>query len=56
MIAIKMHEGLWRIIIGDEIWEFKTLAIMNVALQKVLMIKDSFGRIKKYDTNTKLCC
>ena len=47
MITIKMHQGKFRIEIGDEIWEFKDLKEMQENLNRILIIKDKFGRIKQ---------
>jgi len=47
MIKIKMHQGNWRIEIDNEILEFKTKKEFDVFLNKVLEIKDKFGRIKE---------
>ena len=49
MIALKIYNEKWRIQIGDEIWEFKDLKEMKENLDKILTIKDKFGRIKWRD-------
>jgi hypothetical protein len=49
MITIKMHQNDWRIIMGDEIWEFGQLEDMKKVLDKLLNFKDEWGRIKKED-------
>jgi succinate dehydrogenase/fumarate reductase flavoprotein subunit len=45
MITIKMYEDEWRIIIGDEVWNFRTLELMKQNLNSILEIKDNYGRI-----------
>ena len=47
MIKLKMHEGNWRIEIDSEVLEFKTKKEFEGFLNKILEIKDKFGRIKK---------
>jgi hypothetical protein len=44
MIKIIMFDNNWRIIIGDEIWEFEDLKEMEVALISILNIKNNYGR------------
>jgi hypothetical protein len=46
MIKLLMYGNNWRIEIGDEIWEFPTLEDMKINLDKILDIKDKFGRLK----------
>jgi len=45
MITIKMYGNKWRIIIGDEIWQFESLEQMQTHLMEILRMKDKFGRI-----------
>ena len=45
MITIKMWGGKWRIIIGDEIWEFDNNEDFGTTLSYLLGMKDDFGRI-----------
>ena len=49
MINLKMHEEKWRIIIGDEIWQFDNLAEMKKNLILILDIKNKYGNIIKND-------
>lgn len=46
MITIKMHNGKWRIIIGDEIWEFEDMIEMDKILNMLITFKDEYGRIE----------
>jgi hypothetical protein len=47
MITIKMHQGKWRIIIGDEVWEFPDKRSCLDTLEDIAEFKDTFGRIKE---------
>ena len=49
MITIKMHQGKWRIIIGDEVWEFADKDSFDSVLAHLIEFKDKFGRINKSD-------
>ena len=49
MITIKMHQGKWRIIIGDEVWEFSNKQSCIDCLEDLMEFKDKFGRINKSD-------
>lgn len=50
MITIKMYNEKWNIVIENEVWVFKDLKEMKENLDKILTIKDKFGRIKKEET------
>lgn len=45
-IQIKMHNGKWRMEIISETFEFDILSSLEDNLNKILEIKDIFGRIK----------
>lgn len=47
MIIIKMYGEKWRLIIGDEVWQFNNLAELQLNLTLILQIKNEFGRIKE---------
>jgi hypothetical protein len=46
MITIKMREGKWRILLGDEIWQFENINDFKNCLETLIILKDKFGRIK----------
>jgi len=46
MIKIKMYDGKWQIIVGDEVWQFKNDTDFANALEKLLIIKATYGKIK----------
>ena len=46
MIKIKMYDKKWRIIIGDETWQFENLKELQQNLNIILMIKNKYGRLK----------
>ena len=45
MIKIKMHDDDWRIVIGDEVWEFECMNDFIEVLETLITIKDKFGRL-----------
>lgn len=46
MITIIMYNEKWRIIFGEEILEFENVDIFKEVLEKLINIKDKYGRIK----------
>jgi len=46
-IQIKLYNNKWQIQIENEIWEFDNLVEMQKNLNKILEMKDKFGRIKE---------
>lgn len=45
MIKIRMYQEKWRIEIENEVLEFKTKAEFKGFLDKILEIKEKYGRI-----------
>lgn len=46
MITIKMRKEKWRIILGNEIWQFETISDFKNCLETLIIMKDKFGRIE----------
>jgi len=46
MIKIKMYKEKWRILLGNEIWEFNTKKEFEDCLKILVNLKDKFGKIK----------
>ena len=49
MIGVKQHNETWRIVIKDEILEFKDREAMGEILSTLLDIKEDFGSLKERD-------
>ncbi len=47
MISTKIHNGLWRIAIKDEEWEFKTHEDFKKAINNLTDAKNEFGRLRE---------
>lgn len=47
MIQLKMFGEKWRMTIGDETWEFPTTKEFKETLDKILKIKEKYGKIKR---------
>jgi len=43
MIILKQRNEKWRIVIGDEVWEFNSLELMKHNLDQILEIKKLHG-------------
>jgi len=48
MIIIKQHQQKWRIILGDEVWEFQTKKEFEESLKKLIDMKSKYGNLKNY--------
>jgi hypothetical protein len=46
MISIKMFQGKFRILVGEEVWEFENVKDMKFVLETLIDLKDKYGRIK----------
>jgi len=47
-IQIKMNDGKFRTIIGDELWEYPNLESLIFNLKKILEVKEQYGKINNY--------
>ena len=46
MITIKMRDGKWILQLGDEIWQFENTSDFRTCLDELIIMKDTFGRLK----------
>lgn len=44
-IKIKLHQGNWRLIIGDEEWQFLNRKELDIVLKTLLDYKEKYGKL-----------
>ena len=47
MITIKMHQKKWRILLGNEIWQFENIDQFAEVLEALLIIKEKYGKLER---------